>query len=542
MQTAVVNGKIYVEEGRFETALLIENGVIQAVGATDEILRHADKNVKIIDAEGRLVLPGMNDSHQHLFNVGRRLSTLNLSAARSIDEIVEMGRRFIAEHPKARSGLRGAGWNQDYFTDEKRLLNRHDLDRISTEIPLFFTRICGHIGAANSAALQKAGITAATPQPEGGQFGLLPDGAPNGIFSEHAMEMMDSAIPPETEEQCEAQVKKALAYAVSVGLTSVQSNDAGQDDGGVPFRIMRRLHDAGKLPLRYRHQTSFSEAGAFRAYLENDYRPETNDDRLAIGPLKLFKDGSLGARTALLRQDYCDDPGNRGVEALSDAEMEAMCTLAQQHGVQVVTHVIGDGAVEQTLNTYEKVLSGHPNRLRHGLVHCQITDRAQLERIGRLGILTLAQPIFIHYDSHIVESRVGKTLMQTSYAFKTLAALGSPVSFGTDAPVEDCNPFPCIAAAVNRTDPDGFPQGGFVPGERMSVSQAVDCYTAGSAYAEFCEEKKGRLKPGFLADLIVVDRDIFTIDPGQIGQTQVLLTMTGGEIVYQRPEEQDRKG
>ena len=542
MQTAVVNAKIYVEEGRFASALLIENGVIQRVGETAGILAEADRNAQVIDAGGRLVLPGMNDSHQHLFNLGRRLSTLNLSGARSIDEIVERGRKFIAEHPEACSGLRAAGWNQDYFTDEKRLLNRFDLDRISTEIPLVFRRICGHIGAANTAALNKAGITGQTPQPEGGRFGLLPDGTPDGIFNEHALDMLDDVIPPETEEQRLNQVLQALDYAVSVGLTSVQSNDAGQGDGGQIFRIMRRLCDEGRLPLRYRHQVSFSSPDAFREYLANEYDPETNDDRLAVGPLKLCKDGSLGARTALLRNDYCDDPGNHGVEALSDAEMDALCDLAQRHGVQVVTHVIGDGAVQKTLDTYEKVLAGRPNDLRHGLVHCQITDRAQLERIGRLGILTLAQPVFIHYDSHIVESRVGHDLAQTSYAFKTLAKLGSPVSFGTDSPVEDCNPFPCIAAAVNRQDPDGLPEGGYVPSERMSVAQAVDCYTAGSAYAEFCETRKGRLKPGFWADLIVVDRDIFEIDSHLIGQTKVLLTMTDGEVVYQRPNGVEKKG
>ena len=542
MQTAVVNAKVYMEAGRFASALLIEDGVIQKTGETDEILNAADCTAQVIDAGGRLVLPGMNDSHQHLFNLGRRLSTLNLSGARSIDDVIAMGRQFIAEHPEARGGLRAAGWNQDYFTDEKRLLNRFDLDRISAEIPLFFTRICGHIGAANSAALQKAGITAQTPQPEGGRFGTLPDGTPDGIFNEHALDMMDNVIPPETEEQCLRQVLKALGYAVSVGLTSVQSNDAGQGDGGLAFRMMRRLRDEGRLPLRYRHQVSFTSPEAFSEYLGNEYDPELNDDRLSVGPLKLFKDGSLGARTALLRSDYCDDPGNRGVEALTDGEMDALCALAQRHGVQVITHVIGDGAVQKTLDTYEKVLDGRPNDLRHGLVHCQITDRAQLERIGRLGILTLAQPIFLHYDSHIVESRVGHDLAQTSYAFKTLAELGSPVSFGTDSPVEDCNPFPCIAAAVTRQDPDGFPEGGYVPAERMSVAQAVDCYTAGSAYAEFCERKKGRLQPGFWADLIIVDRDIFEIDPRQIGQTKVLLTMTGGEVVYRRPAGQGKKG
>ncbi len=534
MQTAVVNAKVYVRDGQFESALLIENGVIAAVGSDEAIKERVGKGARVVDAGGRLVLPGMNDSHQHLFCIGQDLATLDLRGARSIDEIVDRGRRFIEENPGSRGGICASGWNQDYFTGEKRVLNRFDLDRISTEIPLYFTRICCHIAAANTAALQKAGITGDTTQPEGGHFGLSPDGTPDGVLHERALEMVERIIPPVDEETWLHRVQKAAQYAVSVGLTSVQSNDVGQGqiDGALAFRVINRLHQSGRLPVRYRHQLAFYSGEAFRTYLEHEYRPQDNDGRLAVGPLKLFKDGSLGARTALMRQDYCDDPGNRGLETISDAEMDEMCALAQKHGMQVITHVIGDGAIEKTLNAYEKVLAGGPNTLRHGLVHCQITDRPQLERIARMGILTLAQPVFLHYDSHIVESRVGRALAQTSYAFRTLSELGSPVSFGSDSPVEDCNPFPGIAAAVNRTDPDGFPQGGYVPGERMTVAQAVDCYTVGSAYAEFCEEKKGRLLPGYWADLIVVDRDIFSIDPREIGKTRVLMTMTGGDIVY----------
>lgn len=534
MQTAIVNAKIYIEPGHFESALLVQDGAIAAVGSDAEIRRLAHRDARVLDARGNLVLPGMNDSHQHLFNIGQRLSTLDLSGARSIGDVIEMGRRFIAEHPEAQQGVYAAGWNQDYFTDEKRLLQRSDLDQISQSIPLYFVRICGHIAAANTAALRKAGITGQTPQPEGGRFGLAPDGQPDGIFNEHALDMIADVIPPVTEQTWKAWVRRAMQYAVSVGLTSVQSNDAQQGDGMLAVRVMQQLHDEGSMPLRYRHQISFSSQREFSDFLRSGVREKTQGDRLAFGPLKLFKDGSLGARTALLRSDYRDDPGNRGVEALSQEEALALCETAQRSGMQVVTHVIGDGAVEQMLEIYEKVLAGGKNTLRHGLVHCQITDAQQLRRIGGMGILTLVQPVFIHYDSHIAESRVGRELTSTSYAFRTLLELGSPVSFGTDAPVEDCNPFPCLAAAVTRTDPQGFPEGGFVPGQNLSVEQAVDCYTAGSAYAEGKENTKGRLKPGYMADLIVLDRDIFTLPSRDIGDARVLLTMTGGQIVFER--------
>ncbi len=533
MQTVILNAKIYIEKGRFVPAMLINGNRIALVGTEDEVRAAAAPGAGVIDAEGKLILPGMNDSHQHLFNVGQRLTTLDLGPARSIADVIDMGRRFLAEHPEQRAGLYAAGWNQDNFSDVQRPLNRHDLDCISREIPLYFERICGHIAAANTCALALAGIAPGSPQPEGGCYDVGPDGLPDGVLREHATDLVSAVMPKPTEAVWRDRVLRALDYAVSVGLTSVQSNDASQGNIDMPFSILRELRQEGRLPLRYRHQVSFHSADAFAAYIKDHYRPTVNDDRLAVGPLKLFKDGSLGARTALLRNDYCDDAGNRGVEALSDKETDALCALAQKNGVQVVTHVIGDGAVEKMLCSYEKILAGRPNTLRHGLVHCQITDAQQLERIGKMGILTLVQPIFLHYDSRIVHSRVGAQLAGTSYAFRTLMQQGSSLSFGTDAPVEDCNPFPCIAAAVNRTDEKGLPAGGFNPGERMTVAQAVDSYTCGSAYAEFCERDKGRLKPGYLADLIMVDRDIFAIDPLEIGAARVLLTMVGGEVVYQ---------
>jgi predicted amidohydrolase YtcJ len=254
---------------------------------------------------------------------------------------------------------------------------------------------------------------------------------------------------------------------------------------------------------------------------------------LALGPLKLFKDGSLGARTATMRHEYLDDPGNYGVEALSDDLMDQLVQLAAQNGMQTVTHVIGDDAIEKTVASYEKVMKDGENILRNSLIHCQITDKALLERIKASGSLIAYQPIFLQCDMYAVESRCGKELSSTSYAMRTAKDMDIHASYGTDSPVEDCNPFPNIYAAVNRKDLKGKPEGGFNPQECVDIYDAIDAYTLESAYHEFQEDVKGRIKPGYFADMVVLDRDIFTIDSMEIIDVLPVMTIVDGKVVYE---------
>jgi predicted amidohydrolase YtcJ len=287
--------------------------------------------------------------------------------------------------------------------------------------------------------------------------------------------------------------------------------------------------------LRYRHQVTFTDEGLLEKYLTTEKNdPWYAGKPVALGPLKLFKDGSLGARTALMRHDYADDPGNRGVEVLSPARFAALFKIAAKSGMQVVTHAIGDAAIEETVECYEDAIGCRKNKLRHGVVHYQITDDALHARMAKSGILALVQPIFLHYDLHIVEDRVGKELARTSYAFGTLDRLGVPASYGSDAPVEDPNPFRGIYCAVARKDLSGFPAGGFYPGECVDIFDAVDRYTIGSAYAEFQENVKGLIAPSYCADLVILDRDIFSVPADEIPGTKAEVTMVGGKIVYQR--------
>ncbi len=532
MKLILKNGKIYVEKNNFQEAVYIADGIIKETGTNEDILKNtADR---IIDLHGKTVLPGLNDSHLHLAGVGEAMTSCNLTSAKSIEDTIETGRAFLNANRDI-PVLQGRGWNQDYFTaGEKRMLTRFDLDQVSNEIPVVYDRVCGHIAVGNTKALEILGVDENTAV-DGGVIELGSDGKPNGVFQENAVQLIKSIIPEKDLQQREKEFLKAADYALSVGITSVQSCDVMNNDFKEVFRMIHGIYDNNKLKLRYYPQYNFQDIKMFEEYLKTELITGSYDEKfLSKGALKLFKDGSLGARTALMSQDYEDAPGTKGVAALSDQQMDDLCSLAAKHGITVVTHAIGDGAVESVINAYEKTMSEGKNSLRHGIVHCQITSPSQLKRIAELNIPVMYQPIFLDYDIQIVESRVGKELAATSYAFNTLQKLGAPISFGTDSPVEGCNPFPNIYCAVTRKRVNGTPEGGFVPSEKMSVEDAVDAYTMGSAFNEFKEGFKGRLKPGYVADLIVLDDDIFTIDQDKIKDIKVEKTMIDGEFVYEK--------
>ncbi|MDR7869329.1 MAG: amidohydrolase [Tissierellaceae bacterium] len=529
MRTILKNGKIYIEKDNFVEALLLENEVILELGSNEEISTYDSDEV--IDLEGKTVLPGLNDSHLHLAGVGSTMTSCNLTPARSIDDLINLGKDFMAKNPKLTS-IAGRGWNQDYFTSgEKRMPTRFDLDKISTDIPIVFVRVCGHMATGNTKALELLSVDENT-KVDGGVIELGTDGKPNGIFSENAVAFLNSAIPNKTEDDIENEFLKAVDYAISLGITSVQSCDVSKEDNQSMFNIIHNIYKNNKTKLRYSHQFNYQDINDFKDYLNTEFNTGDYDEKfLSKGALKLFIDGSLGARTALMLNDYNDAPGTKGVQVLTLEQLDQICSLAAENEIRIVTHAIGDGAVEMVLNAYEKILVNGKNPLRHGIVHCQITSKEQLERIAKLNIAVMYQPIFLDYDLNIVEDRVGKELSSTSYAFNTLFQLGAPISLGTDAPVEDCNPWYNLYCAVTRKGLNGKPEDGFYPNEKMDIQDAIDCYTYGSAYNEFKENFKGRLKPGFVADLIVLDKDIFTINPDEIKDIVVERTMIDGNFI-----------
>jgi len=537
---ALINGKVYIERDHFVQAVYAEDGIVKVIGTNEEVLAAAGEDAQVVDAEGKTVIPGLNDSHQHLLMIGEGLATAQITGATSIDDLIQRVKDFIEQNPElAKKGVRAAGWNQDLFTDEKRIPTRWDLDKISTEIPILLLRICQHVGVANSKAIEMLGLDEKMIDFDGGTIEVDENGRPNGIFTENANDLPGSCIPAPDIEEYEQYFKFGEEYALSHGLTSVQSNDAGNSTLTMQqvFDMTRKLYDEGRCSLRYRHQVCFHDVEGFKAYIDGEYKHGRydNPDKLALGPLKLFKDGSLGGRTGTMRNGYLDDPGNYGVETNSDERMDIFCKIAADAGMQVVTHVIGDKAIEDTIGNYERVMpEPGKNPLRHALVHCQITDKPLMERIAKDDILIMYQPIFLDYDMHAVISRCGEELSSTSYAFKTAEDLGIHVSYGTDSPVEDSNPFPNLYSAVTRKDKTGFPEGGFFPQECVDIETAIDAYTIGSAYNEFMEDRKGRIKPGFLADMVILDKDIFTCDPMEIRGILPVMTIVDGKVAWEK--------
>ena len=542
MKTLLHNGKVYVEKGVYAQAVLVEDGIIQMVGTDEELIEvcGADFDGERIDCGGRTVIPGLNDTHLHLLMMSENLQRAPITQSRSVEHMIEICREFMKKYPERTAhGLHSMGWNQDLFEGEKRLPTRHDLDKISTEIPIVLERVCGHVMTANTKAIEMAGLDASSPEVPGGEIRREEDGYPNGIFTENAQYLTKAVIPKPTAAQRRDALLEGMRYAVAHGLTTVQSNDIGcsTDDVDGTFHMFRKLYEEGQGLLRFHHQVCFGNPEDFRHYLKDGEFSRAkelyqDDSWLTLGPLKLFKDGSLGGRTALMTDGYADAPEVKGVDCITPEEMKEFCSLALEHGVQIVTHCIGDEAMRQTIAAYETAFVNGENKLRHSLVHCQITDEAILDAIVEKDILVQAQPIFIDYDMKIVEPLCGPELASTSYNFGTLLRRGAHLSYGTDSPVEDCNPFPNIYMAVTRKGADGKPEEGFNPKECVDVETAIDAYTAASAYNEFREDVKGRIKPGFYADLVVLDRDIFTCPQEEIKDILPVLTMVGGKTVY----------
>lgn len=540
MKKVLHNAKVYVEKGVYAQAVLVEDGLIAKVGTDEEVLKAAGSDAEITDCGGKTLIPGLNDSHLHFMQTGEVMNQAQIDGVSSIDEMIEICKEFAEQHPEqVKTGLHAIGWNQDLFTDSDRLPDRHDLDKISTEFPIVLERVCGHIVSTNTKLIEMLGIDGNSPQFPDGDFLIGEDGYPNGIFTANACNIAKAIVPDFTMEERRKILIDTMKDAVAHGLTSVQSNDVGTTfmDGPAAFKMFHDVYDSGEALLRYRHQVCFNDFEEFKAYLtEGEFAKGSysEDSWLTLGPLKLFKDGSLGARTALMKNGYEGDPDNHGLEWIKPEEMHKYCQLAKEYGMQVVTHCIGDAAVASTMDCYEAAFVDGENKLRHALVHCQITDEALLERIAEKDILVFAQPIFLDYDMNIVENLCGKELASTSYAFGTLMRKGAHVSYGTDCPVESYNPFENIYMAVTRKDRAGRPEGGFYPAECVDVESAVDAYTVESAYAEFMEDKKGRIKEGYYADMVLLDRDIFTVDPMEIKEIFPVMTMVGGKVVFER--------
>ena len=526
------NGHFYTGPGYAASVLWAQGGRIRALGGP-ELLAAAPPELPRTDLGGGWALPGFNDSHLHLLDVGRGLASVDLFGASGPADIAARCAAFVRAHavPPGQA-VYGNGWNQDLFAGPHTLPTRADLDAAVPDHPLLLDRVCGHIMLCNTAALRAAGITSQTPDPPGGGIDRGPGGEPNGLLRDNAVALVRPLLPAETPAACAGRWRAALAHAAAHGLTSVQTCDVRSRDWPTVLAVLEELDAQDALPLRLTLQCAMDTPEDLQALWDAGYRPGAHGKRWKIGPLKLFLDGSLGARTAWLRGGYADAPGAHGLCCLPMAEALALARKADAAGMQVVAHAIGDGAMEEMLDIIETLNAprGGANPLRHGVVHCQVTAPGQWDRLAALGAGALVQPIFLDYDHTIVTARCGAALAGTSYAFGDAVRRGLPVSYGTDAPVESLDPLRNLYAAVTRRPLSGGAP--WQPQQAVTRAQALFCYTQGSAWQEFAEAEKGRLAPGFLADFTVLDRDYFTVPEADIPRLRVQATVTGGQVVY----------
>lgn len=541
MDTILVNGKVYTVDNKrsIKEAIAIKNGIIADIGTNEEILSLKNDNTEIIDLKGKLILPGFNDSHMHLVNLGYTLSKVSLYGVSSLDEIGKRIYEYIEENKlKKGTWIMGNGWNQDYFQDEKRFPTRYDLDKISTEYPIVITRICGHVIVANSLALKLLNITKDTPQVEGGYIDVDEYGEPLGIFREKAIYIVFNSLPSPSNEEIKRMIKKAVKELNKQGITSVGTDDFGALPNRDYKQILKayfELKDNKVLNVRVNEQCLLGTKDEFTSFLEEGYNTSWGDENFRIGPLKILLDGSLGARTAALTKPYNDQHDTIGILTMEEEELYDLVEFAHKNNTQLAIHAIGDRAIYVAMEGIERALKKYTrNNHRHGIVHCQITDEVLLNKFKELELIAYIQPIFLDYDWKIVRDRVGEELEKTSYNWKTLVNKRVNIACGSDAPVETFNVLYGIYEAVTRMDLNGNPKGGWLPEQKLTVEEAVYGYTMGGAYSTFEENIKGSIEKGKLADLVVLSRDIFEIPKEEIKDVEVEMTIFNGKIVYEK--------
>ena len=497
---------------RFESLLIGDDGKVIRTFTAVQNPAHTGPR---IDANGRTLLPGLIDAHGHVMALGFGALQLDLTGTTSIADLQKRLRTYAAANPDAHWIL-GRGWNQELWS-EKRFPTAADIDSVVADRPVWLGRVDGHAAVANSAAMKAAGVTPATKAPSGGRI-------ENGLFVDAAMNLVEPKIPPPTTAQRQQALVKAQELMVSVGLTGAADMGTSVDD----WKVMKSAAQAGQLQARIMAYSGGLEAMPAKptAWLFGD--------RLHMGGVKLYADGALGSRGAWLKQPYADKPETRGLQFLTDAQMLDQAGKAAAAGFQVATHAIGDAANAQVISTYETLGKTYTGDRRWRIEHVQVVDPVDIPRIAPAGIIASMQPTHQTSDDNMAGARLGEERLKGAYAWKTIAATGAHLAFGSDFPVESPNPFPGLAAAVSRQDPNGQPPGGWRPEERVTLDQALAGFTREAAYAGFAEDRLGSLDPGHWADFIIVDRDISAVSPTELAATQVLETWVAGKRVWQR--------
>jgi predicted amidohydrolase YtcJ len=534
----VVNANVHTMDEKYPTAeaVAVFANRVAAVGTNDEIKSLVGARTRVVDARGALVLPGFNDAHVHFLSGGFQLSSVDLRDANSPQEFAERIRRFAEKLPAGR-WITGGDWDHERWAaanGNAPLPTKELIDSFTPDRAVFVNRLDGHMALANSYALRLAGITRDTPDPPGGIIVRDPKtGEPTGVLKDAAQDAVWKVAPdPTLDEKLEA-ARAATSHAAAHGVTSVQDMSAGRDVG-----VYQTLLNRGELKTRIYAVTRIPEwerigsTGVLRAF---------GGGMLRIGGLKGFADGSLGSTTALFFDPYNDAPDSRGIPAddmSPEGVMLKRVEAADAAGLQVMIHAIGDRANDNILSIYEQVIKDHGERdRRFRIEHAQHLRPVDIARFGRDHVVASMQPYHCIDDGRWAEKRIGHERAKTTYAFRSLLNSGAVLAFGSDWTVAPLDPVLGIYAATTRRTLDGKNPGGWIPEQKITVEEAVRAYTLGSAYAEFQENVKGSITPGKLADLVILNQDIFKIDPVEIEKVKVTMTITDGRVVYEAAKE-----
>ncbi len=529
----VTNAKVWTGDAahpQAQSVAVIGDRVV-AVGSDAEVGVLRGANTKVIDAGGKLIIPGFNDSHVHFVSASRDLDQVQLNDATSADEFIRRIRAQAEKTPKG-SWMLGGGWDETKWTPPNPP-TKEMIDSFTADMPVFLDRYDGHGALANSVALKMAGITAQTPDPPGGVIVRDAQGNPTGLLRDAAKILVINVLPRMTHDERIAAIRRGMEYAASLGVTSVQEmNDEGTDSFA-DIDAYSELEQSGELTLRFYVAAAISD---WKKEADAGIRRAFGTSFVRMGALKGFADGSLGSRTAYFFDPYSDDPSNFGITAKQMhplSQMQEWITNADAARLQLCIHAIGDRAISTILDMYTEALKEHHGaERRFRIEHAQHMAAKDFDRFAQLDVIASMQPYQAIDDGRWAEARIGHDRASRTYAFRTFLNHGVHLAFGTDWDVAPLNPLLGVYAAVTRATLDGKNPNGWFPEQKLTVDESVRAYTAGSAYAEFQEKVKGTISPGKLADMIVLSDDIFSIDPTKIRDVKVLKTFVGGKLVW----------
>lgn len=519
-----VNGMTLDEDGK---VIRFAAMVIDDDGRVKELLDRNDKRPKDIDfqfdGKGKTLIPGFVDAHGHVMGLGFAALTLDLSGTKSLAEAQQAIQDYAAKYP-SRPWIIGGGWNQETW-GLGRFPTAAELDAAVPDRPVYLERVDGHAAWVNSAGMKAAEITATTKAPSGGAIERA-GGKPTGIFVDKAQSLFGKAIPAPRPVENDLALMKAQEILLSQGVTTIADMGTTLQH----WQSFRRAGDKGELKVRIISYAA--EIDNMIAIGGPGPSPWLYDDRLKLAGVKLYIDGALGSRGALLKEPYADKPAEKGLALLSSAQLKNKMSRAAMDGFQTAVHAIGDQANDEILSAIEELQYTFKGDRRWRIEHAQIVDPIDLPRIAQTGTIASMQPVHQTSDRLMAESRLGVDRLDGAYAWRSILESGAKLAFGTDVPVESSNPFPGMAVAISREDASGQPFGGWLPKEKLTREQAWRAYTVDAAYASFAEDRIGNLTKGKRADFLIVDKDIMLAAPQSIRNIVVEQTWIGGRPVY----------